>query len=167
MRITMLGSLPAAGMLLLVLLGCARNAQPAGGPTDGRSNEFVLTDANFEDEVLQSTQPVLVDFWAASCAPCLEMKPMIREVAEEYLGRIKVGELDIESNGFFVAKYRIEPLPALLLFQNGEPVARLEGFQTKEELVRWLEKLIAPADARDKSKPQRLALVMHASQSGI
>ena len=139
MRMMMLSSFAGGAALLLLLLGCGRDAQPLGGSTGSGSAVVVLTDANFEDEVLKSPQPVLVDFWAASCPPCLEMKPTIRQLAEEYRGRVKVGELDVESNEFVVAKYDIGALPALLLFRDGERIARLEGRQTKAELVRLLE----------------------------
>lgn len=112
----------------------------------------MLTDENFGREVLDSPQPVLVDFWAAWCQPCLEMKPVIRELAEQYAGRLTIGQLNIEDNPFTTAKYEVEVVPALLLFRDGELVERINGHRTKGELVRLLERALSQEEQSAKGR---------------
>ena len=132
-------------VIVSLLAGCngdtKLDAPRAGTRENGRV--LVLTDKNFEREVLDSPRPVLVDFWAAWCQPCLEMKPVIRELAEEYAGRLKIGQLNTENNPFTTAKYEIETVPALLLFRDGELVERVNGRQPRDDLVRLLESALA------------------------
>ena len=134
-------ALPVA--ISLLLAGCGPDTGTQESHSASHEAVIVITD---EDHVLHSDQVVLVDFWAAWCQPCLEMKPVIRELAEEYKGRVKIGQLDVKDNPFTTAKYEIEALPTLLFFQDGKLFRRINGSKTKGELVRLLESALAPAD---------------------
>ncbi len=94
-----------------------------------------LTDANFQQEVIDSDIPVLVDMWAPWCQPCIAMKPTIRELASEMAGQVKVGELNIDENLFIKQKYSVNKYPMLLIFVDGFEVQRIIGLQSKEELI--------------------------------
>jgi thioredoxin 1 len=133
--------------LALLLAGCSSGKDPEAGPTARDSDVATLTDENFEAAVLRSNRPVLVDFWAAWCRPCLDMKPAVRAAAAEFRGRLVVGELDVEANAFTAEKFGVETLPALVLFRDGEAVRRFDGPQTRESLAREIEPLLdAPAN---------------------
>ena len=81
-----------------------------------------ITDASFEEVVLKSDKPVLVDFWATWCGPCRMLGPVIEEIATEYEGRVVVGKVDVDSNQEYAAKYGVRNIPTVLVFQNGEVV---------------------------------------------
>jgi thioredoxin 1 len=98
-----------------------------------------VTDATFEEEVLEANQPVLVDFWAEWCAPCLAIAPMVEELAEEYDGLLKVVKLNADDNPNTMQAYGILGIPTLILFKDGEPVERLMGFMPKESLLSHLK----------------------------
>ncbi len=91
-----------------------------------------FTDANFQSEVLDSDQPVLVDFWAAWCGPCRAVGPTIEELAKQYDGTVKVGKLNIDENPQAPSDFKISSIPAVLLFKNGKVVETLVGVQPKE-----------------------------------
>ncbi|MBN2560953.1 MAG: thioredoxin [Phycisphaerae bacterium] len=97
-------------------------------------NTLEFTDANFESEVLQSDSPVLVDFWADWCMPCKALGPVIDELATEYVGKIKVGKLDTESNQEMPTKYGIQAIPTVLLVKDGEIVEKFVGLTSKKDL---------------------------------
>ena len=101
-----------------------------------------LTDANFEQEVLASGVPVLVDFWASWCPPCKMMEPVIADLAAEYSGRLKVGKLQVDQNPKTAGQYQITGLPAFVLFQAGEIVQRRVGAQSKGQLLRMLSQVL-------------------------
>lgn len=107
----------------------------------------VFTDENFEAEVLRSPEPVLVDFWAAWCAPCLMLAPAVEAVAAEFAGRVRVGKLDVDGNEQTAERYGISGIPALLVFRGGQVVDQRVGALPKSELVRLLE-AHAPAATR-------------------
>ncbi|HBW23344.1 MAG: thioredoxin [Elusimicrobia bacterium GWA2_56_46] len=107
------------------------------------SNEIQLTDANFNQEVVKSSIPVLVDFWAPWCGPCKMIAPVIEELAGEYAGRVKICKLNTDENPDSAAAYKISAIPTILLFKGGKLARELVGLQSKDELKRRLDELIA------------------------
>lgn len=103
-----------------------------------------LTDGNFETEVLNSSQPVLVDFWAAWCGPCRMIAPVIEELAGEFEGRAKIGKMDVDQNQQFPFKYGVRSIPTLLIFKDGQVVDQVVGVVPKKVLA---EKLMAHVPA--------------------
>lgn len=101
--------------------------------------EVVLTDQNFEREVIGSNLPVLVDFWGAFCPPCLILAPIVKEIAEEFKDELKVGRLDVARNPKIAQKYGVRGIPTLILFKDGEEVGRLVGLRSQEFLTSWLK----------------------------
>ena len=108
------------------------------------AGQFVsaINDASFEKEVLQSTQPVLVDFWAAWCGPCRALAPVVDEVATEYEGKLKVLKMDVDANNQTPARYGIRGIPALLLFKDGKVAEQIVGFVPKETIAKTIDKVI-------------------------
>ena len=101
-----------------------------------------ITDANFDEIVLKSTKPVLVDFWAAWCGPCRMVGPIIEEISTDFEGKAVVGKLDVDSNQEFAAKYGVRNIPTVLLFKNGEIVDRKVGVSPKTAYAEALDSLI-------------------------
>ena len=100
--------------------------------------EIDLTNENFDAEVLQSELPVLVDFWATWCGPCMRLGPIVAEVAAEYAGRVKVGKVNVDNAPELAARYGITSIPALLLFRKGEVARTSVGFVKKADVVAML-----------------------------
>jgi len=99
-----------------------------------------ITDTNFETEVLKSTVPVLIDFWAAWCGPCRALAPTVEAVAGEYQGRVKVGKLDVDANGATSSRFNIRGIPTLLLFKDGQVKEQIVGAVGKEVITKALDK---------------------------
>ena len=97
--------------------------------------EITLTGKNFEEEVLKSEIPVIVDFWATWCGPCKMMNPIIEGIAEEYNGKIKVCKVNVDENPDLAGQFRIFSIPTVIGFVNGEVNSRLEGFTNKENVL--------------------------------
>jgi thioredoxin 1 len=98
-----------------------------------------VTDDTFEQDVLQSDQPVLVDYWANWCAPCKMIAPILEEIAEEYDGRIKVAKLDIDENRAVTERFNVRGIPTLILFKNGEAEAIKVGAVSKSQLTVFID----------------------------
>ena len=98
-------------------------------------NVVTLTDANFDEEVLKSDLPVLVDFWAVWCGPCRMIAPIIDELAGEYKGKLKVGKVDVDNNADVAARYRIQSIPTMKIFLKGEMVDSMVGALPKAQIV--------------------------------
>lgn len=101
-----------------------------------------ITTSNFEQEVLQSRQAVMVDFWAQWCGPCKAIGPIIEEIHNEYQGNAVVGKVDVDANQELAVKYGIMNIPTVLFFKNGQVVDKLKGAAPKREFVKRLENII-------------------------
>jgi len=106
------------------------------------NHTLVFTDQNFEQEVLKSDQPVLVDFWATWCAPCRMMAPTVEGIADEYAGRAKVGKLNVDENLNVTGRYSIRGIPTLILFKNGQVAEQSVGAVAKDAIVKMLDKYL-------------------------
>jgi len=98
------------------------------------SNIVYLTEQNFEQEVLKSSQPILVDFWAEWCNPCRALAPILDELAGEYNGRARVGKVNIDEHQGLAAQFGITSIPTLLLFKNGQVAEQIVGLRSKRDL---------------------------------
>jgi thioredoxin 1 len=101
------------------------------------------TDANWDAEVLNSSEPVLVDFWADWCQPCKALVPTIEALAEQYQGRLKVGKMNVEDNDSVPFRYSITTLPTLMIFKKGQVSEQRVGLVSKDNLVKLIEPLLA------------------------
>jgi thioredoxin 1 len=102
-------------------------------------NTLEFTEQNFEDQVLQSDQPVLVDFWADWCMPCKALAPTIDELADEYTGKIKVGKVNTDANQSLSAQFGISAIPTVILFQNGEIKEKFVGLRSKKDFQQSID----------------------------
>ena len=101
-----------------------------------------ITDSNFEELVLKSDKPVLVDFWAAWCGPCRMLGPVIDEISNEYSDQATIGKLDIDSNQEYAAKYGVSNIPTVLVFHKGEVVGKQVGVAPKNTYIEAIESLL-------------------------
>jgi thioredoxin 1 len=106
------------------------------------ANVAEVNDANFESEVLQSQQPVMVDFWAHWCGPCRAVSPIVEELATNYEGKLKVLKMDVDQNGQTAALYGIRSIPTLLIFKDGKIADQIVGYVPKDTLDQNLRRIL-------------------------
>jgi thioredoxin len=109
----------------------------------GAPNISALTHENFDTEVLKSSTPVLVDFWAEWCGPCKMIAPILDELAEEYDGRVRIGKVNIDEQQQLAAQYGVRAIPTLLLFHNGEVADQIVGLRSKRDLKASFDRVAA------------------------
>lgn len=102
----------------------------------------IITDQNFQEEVLASQTPVLVDFWAEWCTPCRIVGPIVEELATEYSGKVKVGKMDVDANGQTAQSFGVMSIPTVMLFKNGQPVKVMVGAQSKDNYKREIDSVL-------------------------
>ncbi len=107
------------------------------------SNPVEITDENFQQEVLDSETPVLVDFWADWCQPCKMIAPVVEQIAEEYDGKVKIGKLDVDSNQQTSQAMGIRGIPALIIFNEGKPVDQIIGVVPKSIIQKKIDEVLA------------------------
>lgn len=100
--------------------------------------EIIITEQNFEKEVLQSNQPVLLDFWASWCGPCRMLSPVISEIAEEYAGKIKVGKVNVDEQPALADQFHVSSIPLVVVMNNGAVVDSSVGYRPKEQIEAML-----------------------------
>lgn len=103
---------------------------------------IAINDQQFEETVLKSEKPVLVDFWAPWCRPCLMLSPVIEALTEEYQGKINFTKLDVDQNPKTASRYQVMSIPTVLIFKKGEPVAHLVGNKPREEIKKELDAVL-------------------------
>ncbi len=101
--------------------------------------EIVVNDGNFEQTVLQAKTPVLVDFWAPWCRPCLMVAPVLEELAEEYSGRVTIAKLNVDQDPKIASQYQVMSIPTMIIFKGGKPLSNIIGFKPKEQLKQDLD----------------------------
>ncbi len=107
-----------------------------------------ITDDTFEQEVLKSELPVLVDFWAPWCGPCKMIAPVLEEIARDWPERIKIAKLNVDENQRYAGQFGVMSIPTMILFHGGEAVGQLVGFRPKADLVKILENSLATLSAK-------------------
>ncbi len=105
--------------------------------------DVTFTDQNFDEEVLKSQTPVLVDFWAAWCAPCRIVDPIVEELAGEYGAKLKVGKLNVDENPASAGNYNVMSIPTIMLFKGGKPLKSVIGAQSKENFKKAIDEVLA------------------------
>lgn len=106
------------------------------------SKSTAINDVDFDQKVLKSSGPVVVDFWATWCQPCKMLAPILDDLAEKYSGKLSFVKIDVDHNPKTAAKYSIMSIPTLLVFKNGQPVSHIVGFRPKNELTRSFDAVL-------------------------
>jgi thioredoxin 1 len=128
--------------LALAITGCDRGAPEPTDPlgANGKEDAVHLSGADFTNRVLNAKGLVLVDFWATWCGPCKMIAPSVESLAETHAGRVLVGKVDVDKEQSLAVKYQIEGIPTLLLFADGQPVDKIEGFAPLTEIEAMIQK---------------------------
>lgn len=100
--------------------------------------EITVTNDNFQNEIMDSDLPVLIDFWASWCGPCKMIAPIVEEIAEEYDGVIKVGKVNVDEEPFLAAQFGVVSIPTLIVIKDGHQVNSAVGYRTKEDIIKLL-----------------------------
>ena len=106
------------------------------------ANQITFTDGNFEEEVINSSIPVLVDFWAEWCVPCKMIAPTVDEIAKEFDGKLKVGKVDVDSNPKVSSKYQIRSIPSIVFFKDGKVTDQIVGAVPKVKIMSKVESIL-------------------------
>lgn len=104
------------------------------------ANVIVITKDNFESEVIKSGVPVLIDFWASWCGPCRMVAPVMEELASEFSGKAKIGKVNVDEQMELSSKFRIQSIPTVMLFKNGQQVDKVIGARPKDDFVKMINK---------------------------
>jgi thioredoxin 1 len=112
-----------------------------GGAMAGNS-VLEVNDSNFEQEVLKSAQPVMIDFWAAWCGPCKAIAPVVDEIAVQYTGKLKVVKMDVDSNAATPQRYGVRGIPTLLLIKDGQVKSQIVGYKGKDEIAKAVDSIL-------------------------
>ncbi|ACA18525.1 thioredoxin [Methylobacterium sp. 4-46] len=102
-----------------------------------------VTDASFRQDVLEASEPVVVDFWAEWCGPCQAIGPVLEEISSEMQGRVKIAKVNVDENPGIVSEYGIRPIPTLMIFKDGKLASQKVGAAPKGDLLRWIQSAIA------------------------
>lgn len=136
----------AAAIAISFVAGCGQRENAAEAEVSNK-NVHTFTKENFQAEVLASTQPVLVDFWASWCGPCKMIAPTVAELATEFEGKAKVGKVDVDAQAELAQEYKISAIPALLIFKDGKVVEQIIGLQEKSVIQAKLAKFVTSEPA--------------------
>jgi thioredoxin 1 len=131
------------GALISIVATACKDSAGQAGHGARNPNIVILSEKNFENEVMTATNLVLVDFWATWCPPCKMLAPIIDEIATEYQGRVKVASLDVDKAPALSERYQVQAIPTVLMFRGGKVADQFVGLRSKKEIKNQLDKLLA------------------------